>query len=99
VKTFRISNHCERPGRIEAIWKGLKTRKLDKRCVMIQSRPATKEEILLVHPLDFYERLEQTKTASRRDLKALDGEMRSVNYTNVSPHNEILQKSTNQCCS
>ena len=78
-----FSNHCERPGRIVAIWKGLKSRGLDKRCTMIPSRLATKEEILSVHTDRFYQMLEDTKTASRKDLKNLEGANRSIEYTNV----------------
>jgi len=84
-----FSNHCERPGRIVAIWKGLKSRGLDKRCTMIPSRLATKEEILLVHSNNFYELIESTKTASRQDLKKLEGTLRSVDYTNVNKFNLI----------
>jgi acetoin utilization deacetylase AcuC-like enzyme len=80
---FLFSNHCERPGRIVAIWKGLQTRGLDKRCTMIPSRMATKEEILLVHSTKFYELIESTKTLSKRDLNKLEGRLRSVEYTNV----------------
>lgn len=88
-----FSNHCERPGRILAIWKGLKTRKLDRRCTMIPSRLATKEEILLVHSEKFYDELELTKALSRLDLKKLQGTPRSVEYTNVreiSFHHAII---------
>jgi hypothetical protein len=51
---------------------------------MIPSRLATKEEILLVHSNNFYQLLESTKTASRQDLKKLNGTPRSVEYTNVN---------------
>jgi acetoin utilization deacetylase AcuC-like enzyme len=51
---------------------------------MIPSRLATKDEILLVHSDQFYRMLENTKTASRKDLKNLDGTRRSVEYTNVN---------------
>jgi histone deacetylase 6 len=77
------SNHCERPGRIVAIWKGLKSRGLDQRCTMIPSRLATKDEILLVHSNNFYDSLESTKTASKKDLKNREGTLRSIEYTNV----------------
>lgn len=87
-----FSNHCERPGRVLAIWKGLKTRKLDQRCTMIPSRLATKEEILLVHSEKFYDDLERTKTLSRLDLKKLDGSLRSVEYNNVRELSFFLPK-------
>ncbi len=78
-----FSNHCERPGRIVAIWKGLQSRGLDQRCTMIPSRLATKEEILLVHSEAFYDLIGGTKTASTKDLRTLGGTVRSVEYTNV----------------
>jgi histone deacetylase 6 len=80
---YLSSNHCERPGRITAIWKGIQTRGLDQRCTMIPSRPATKEEILLVHSDQFYERLQNTKAVTKEQLRSLSGALRSVEYTNV----------------
>ena len=50
---------------------------------MIPSRMATKEEILLVHNQNFYDGLETTKTATRRELQTREGKIRSVEYTNV----------------
>jgi hypothetical protein len=50
---------------------------------MIPSRPATKDEILLVHSDRFYNDMESTKTMSRLNLKELKGAVRSVEYTNV----------------
>ena len=87
----RCSNHCERPGRVVAIWKGLKTRGLDERCTMIPSRHATKEEILLVHSESFYAMLEGTKTATSKELKALGGAVRSINYSNVREYSPIVE--------
>ena len=78
-----FSNHCERPGRILAIWKGLKSCGLNERCIMIPSRSATKEEILLVHSDQFYERIKCTKTATKEDLDELLGSLRSIEYSNV----------------
>ena len=80
---FYSSGHCERPGRIVAIWKGLQSRGLDVRCTMIPSRHATKEEILLVHNEKFYEYLESSKTATAAQLKKFEGQKRSVDYNNV----------------
>ncbi|CAF1459613.1 unnamed protein product [Adineta ricciae] len=90
MRKFSVNNHCERPGRIVAIWKGLKSRGLDKRCTMIPSRMATKEEILLVHNQDFYDDLETTKTATRRELQTREGKIRSVEYTNELFNNALL---------
>jgi hypothetical protein len=50
---------------------------------MIPSRPATKEEILLVHSDQFYERLQNTKAVTKEQLRSLSGALRSVEYTNV----------------
>jgi hypothetical protein len=50
---------------------------------MIPSRLATKDEILLVHSNNFYDSLESTKTASKKDLKNREGTLRSIEYTNV----------------
>ncbi len=88
LKIFEIyeklfSGHCERPGRVLAIWKGVTSRGLDERCLMIPSRLATKEEVLLVHSNKFYEYIESTKKASQKELQNLDGTRRSVEYTNV----------------
>lgn len=83
MKKFSVSNHCERPGRIVAIWKGVTSRGLDKRCKMISSRLATKDEILLVHTNQFYENLENTKIENEKQLKNRGGTVRSIEYTNV----------------
>lgn len=84
MKNFISSNHCERPGRIVAIWKGLQSRGLDQRCKMIPSRLAKKEEILLVHTPAFYEKIEKTKAATAEEIRALGGHERSVEYNGVS---------------
>jgi len=44
---------------------------------------ATKEEILLVHSDQFYEKMECTKTLSGEDLAKLGGALRSIDYNNV----------------
>ncbi|CAF0859618.1 unnamed protein product [Rotaria sordida] len=90
MKKFHSRGHCERPGRIEAIWKGVQSRGLDQRCKMIPSRLATKEEILLAHNDEFYELMKSTKTASERQLKQLKGALRSVEYTNDVFDNALL---------
>jgi len=58
---------------------------------MIPSRPATKEEILLVHSDKFYNEMKSTKTLSERDLQNLDGTLRSVEYTNVNKIISIIK--------
>ncbi len=58
---------------------------------MIPSRPATKEEILLVHSNKFYNEMESTKTLSERDLNNLEGRFRSVEYTNVNKMTSIIK--------
>jgi len=58
---------------------------------MIPSRPATKEEILLVHSNKFYNEMESTKTLSDRDLDNLEGRFRSVEYTNVNKMISIIK--------
>ncbi|CAF4075339.1 unnamed protein product [Rotaria sp. Silwood2] len=90
MKKFQSRNHCERPGRIEAIWKGVQSRGLDQRCKMIPSRPATKEEILLVHSDEFYELMKSTKTATQKELQKFKGALRSVEYTNDMFDNALL---------
>ncbi|CAF4560221.1 unnamed protein product, partial [Rotaria magnacalcarata] len=90
MKKFSSRNHCERPGRIEAIWRGLRNSGLDQRCTMISSRYATKEEILLVHSDMFYEFLKSTKTATRRELSELKGALRSIEYSNDVFDNALL---------
>ena len=61
---------------------------------MIPSRHATKEEILLVHSESFYTMLEGTKTASSKELKALGGAVRSINYSNVRGPSSSLAEIT-----
>ncbi|CAF3550340.1 unnamed protein product [Adineta steineri] len=90
MRKFSVGNHCERPGRIVAIWKGLKSRGLDQRCTMIPSRHATKDEILLVHTNRFYDDLETTKTQTKKELQKREGVSRSVDYTNEVFDNALL---------
>ena len=42
-------NHPEVPERISVAWDNLETKGLKQQCKILESREATKEEILLVH--------------------------------------------------
>ncbi|CAF0754478.1 unnamed protein product [Didymodactylos carnosus] len=68
--------HVERPGRITAIWEGLRRRHLSDRCLMVDSRYATKEEILLAHNDEFYEKQKSIKTMTVDELEIANVEAR-----------------------
>lgn len=78
-------SHClwddsfpERPERLVAVQEKLLQSGLWERCVPVEARPATEEEILLVHSPGYVELVKSTEQMSEEELRGLSGTFDSV---------------------
>ncbi|XP_072884000.1 histone deacetylase 6-like [Hemitrygon akajei] len=61
----------ERPERVTAVMQKIEEYGLKERCKAIAGRLATREELLLVHSLDYIEQIKSTENMNERELKSL----------------------------
>ncbi|XP_068601477.1 histone deacetylase 6 [Brachionichthys hirsutus] len=80
------SSFAERPDRVTSIMEELKKQKLLPRCVRVEPREATEEELLLVHTKRYVDLMRSTQTMT-------DGERRTLSeaYDSVFIHPESFQ--------
>lgn len=71
-------SHPESPERVERIMLELDKQELLSRCVRVQPRDASDEELLLVHSQKYVELMRLTQTMSETDLKSLSEQYDSV---------------------
>ncbi|KAJ8257781.1 hypothetical protein GJAV_G00189620 [Gymnothorax javanicus] len=77
------SSHPECPERVTAIMEKLEKEGLLSRCVRIEARAATEDELLLVHTREYVELMKSTQNMTQNNLKVL-----SDNYDSVYLHPE-----------
>nr|XP_057940941.1 histone deacetylase 6 [Doryrhamphus excisus]XP_057940942.1 histone deacetylase 6 [Doryrhamphus excisus] len=82
------TSHPESPDRVTSIMEELDKQELLSRCVQVQARAATDEELLLVHTKDYIELMKSTQTMSETELHNL-----SDKYDSVYFHTETFQAS------
>ncbi|KAM9828612.1 histone deacetylase 6 isoform X2 [Syngnathus typhle] len=82
------SNHAESPARVTSIMEELDRQELSSRCVQVQPRAATDEELLLVHTKQYIELIKSTQMMSEIELRQL-----SDKYDSVYIHPETFQVS------
>ncbi|CAN8008092.1 unnamed protein product [Ixodes pacificus] len=70
--------HPEKPERILNIWKILGKRGLIDKCLLLESRPATIEELLLVHDKAYVEKMRNSQELNKPDLIKLQYTFSSV---------------------
>ncbi|XP_054652380.1 histone deacetylase 6 isoform X2 [Dunckerocampus dactyliophorus] len=82
------ASHLESPDRVMSIMEELDRQELLSRCVRVQARAATDEELLLVHTKDYIGLMKSTQTMSKTELHNL-----SDKYDSVYFHPETFQVS------
>uniref|UniRef100_A0A8C6WN44 Protein deacetylase HDAC6 n=1 Tax=Neogobius melanostomus TaxID=47308 RepID=A0A8C6WN44_9GOBI len=75
------TSHPECPERLERIMEELEKQELLSRCIRVQPREATDNELLLIHSQKYVDLMRSTQTMTERDLKSL-----SENYDSVYLH-------------
>ncbi|XP_061841460.2 histone deacetylase 6 isoform X1 [Nerophis lumbriciformis] len=73
-------SHLESPDRVTSIMDELDRQKLLSRCVRVQPRAATDEELLLVHMKEYIEMIKSTQTMSETELHHLSDKYDSVYF-------------------
>uniref|UniRef100_A0A3Q2XFI4 Protein deacetylase HDAC6 n=1 Tax=Hippocampus comes TaxID=109280 RepID=A0A3Q2XFI4_HIPCM len=81
-------NHVESPARVTSIMEELDRQGLLSRCVQVQPRAATDEDLLLVHTKHYIELIKSTQTMSETELHQF-----SDKYDSVYIHPETFQVS------
>ncbi|CAL8253087.1 unnamed protein product [Arctogadus glacialis] len=74
-------SHPECPDRVTAIMEELERRDLRPRCLAVEPREATEQELRLVHKKDYVDLMRKTQTMSEKELQTL-----SENYDSVYIH-------------
>lgn len=77
-KCSEIGGHPERPERIKRIFDKLTEEGLVDRCVRVKSRPATLEEVLLVHEEKYVKEFSMTKDMETGELKSWQDKWNSI---------------------
>ncbi|XP_066566192.1 histone deacetylase 6 isoform X1 [Amia ocellicauda] len=79
-------SHPECPERVTAAMQMARQEGLVSRCVEVEARSATEEELLLVHKKEFVEMMKSTQTMSQEELKTL-----SETYDSIFLHPESFR--------
>ncbi|XP_050435603.1 polyamine deacetylase HDAC10-like [Adelges cooleyi] len=82
-------NYSENPLRYTSIVDRCNSLGLIERCVRIETRPATREELLCVHTAKHIDRLKETENYSEQDLEQLSSEYDSI-YLHQSTYRQSL---------
>ncbi|XP_077568734.1 protein deacetylase HDAC6 [Stigmatopora nigra] len=82
------SNHAESPDRLKFIIEELERQELLSRCVRVQPRAATDEELLLVHTKNYIDLIKSTQQMTEAELHQL-----SDNYDSIFIHPETFKVS------
>src|SRR5690349_1431537 len=77
-----FSTHPEKPDRIKEIFACHRNFGLLERCIHIESRKATDEELLLIHTQEHLEKMKFTMCQSQRELNKLREEFNSIFFNN-----------------
>ncbi|XP_067008201.1 histone deacetylase 6 isoform X1 [Anabrus simplex] len=77
-KNISDPSHPERPERLSSIYSCLEDYGLLERCHQLQSRSATKEELLLLHSKAHIEQMEEAKNLKLKELNKLEENFRSL---------------------
>lgn len=85
-KNLWDSSHPESPDRVTSIMKELERQELLSRCVRVEPREATEEELLLAHMKHYVDLMKSTQTMSESELHTL-----SDKYDSVYLHPETFQ--------
>ncbi|XP_067449559.1 histone deacetylase 6 [Thunnus thynnus] len=85
-KNLWDSSHPESPDRVMSIMKELERQELLSRCVRVEPREATEEELLLAHMKHYVDLMKSTQTMSESELHTL-----SDKYDSVYLHPETFQ--------
>ncbi|MBN3319402.1 HDAC6 deacetylase, partial [Atractosteus spatula] len=80
------SSHVECPARVSTIMEKAQQQGLVSRCVRVEPRAATDQELLLVHAKEYVELMKSTQTMSQEELKTL-----SDTYDSVYIHPESFR--------
>uniref|UniRef100_A0A3B3BY58 Histone deacetylase 6 n=1 Tax=Oryzias melastigma TaxID=30732 RepID=A0A3B3BY58_ORYME len=72
------SSHPESPDRVRSIMEELERQQLLPRCVRVQPRTATEEELLLVHTKDYIDLIKSTERMTQPELQTLSCKYDSV---------------------
>ncbi|KAM6924434.1 histone deacetylase 6 [Xenentodon cancila] len=80
------SSHPECPDRVTSIMEELQKRELLSRCIAVEARKATEEELLLVHTKPYVDLVKSTEMMSETELQTL-----SNKYDSVYLHPETFQ--------
>ncbi|XP_061644669.1 histone deacetylase 6 [Phyllopteryx taeniolatus] len=72
------SNHAESPDRVTSIMEELERQELLSRCVRVQPRAATDEELLLVHTKHYIDLIKSTQKMSETELRLLSDKYDSI---------------------
>ena len=75
---FRFSNHCDPKNRASVVFQNLANNGLLNDCLQIDSREATRDELLLVHSPDYLDKMASTTKMSKSALDKLAKEFNSV---------------------
>ncbi|XP_061696179.1 histone deacetylase 6 isoform X2 [Syngnathoides biaculeatus] len=82
------SNHPESPDRVTTIMEELDRQELLSRCIRVEPRSATDEELLLVHTKQYIDLIKSTQKMSETELRLL-----SDKYDSIYIHPETFQVS------
>ncbi|XP_061591691.1 histone deacetylase 6 isoform X2 [Cololabis saira] len=80
------SSHPESPDRVKSIMEELQKQELLSRCVTVEARKATEEELLLVHTRRYVDLVKSTETMTEAELQTL-----SNGYDSIYLHPETFQ--------
>nr|XP_023691607.1 histone deacetylase 6 isoform X2 [Paramormyrops kingsleyae] len=83
------SGHPECPERVTAVMEKLESQRLLSRCVQVEARPATDQDLLLVHTKQYVELMKSTQKMSESELMSL-----SKTYDSIYLHPESFHSAT-----
>ncbi|XP_068188316.1 histone deacetylase 6 isoform X2 [Antennarius striatus] len=85
-----ISSFAENPDRVTSIMEELKKQDLLSRCIRVEPREATEEELLLVHRKPYVDLMRSTQTMTESELRTLSETYDSIFIHTESFHAAVL---------